>query len=533
VSNLNNDALQPKKKAKKKDITRRVVETMLQLGNVFHDANGGEDADTYIRITTGNKNVVYSLDSAMVRRLMRNTYRIASGGVIIGRDAEDQAIKSLQAVALHGDLVDGVLQPANAEPVYHRVASVRDEEGFPMALYYDLSNAAGEVVEITASGWRVTTDCPVAFVRKPSQAAQVTPTTEGADLNLLWKYIPLEDDHERALMAGMILSALEHRTFGGYIGASINGQQGSGKTETCKIIRRLVDPTGEKFELMAVPNDISDLWLLPNSLHLLAFDNISKITQAQSDVLCKIATGAGDARRTKYTNGDLVAYAGRNPIILNGIPDLVTYGDLADRVIQFTLPVLEADKLRPMRELQTEFRNDLPMILGSLFNAMSEALRNIRSVTLSEKPRMVEAALFVTAGETAWGWERGAFVKAYLGYINAERAAGVDSDPFAKAVADWLSEKHGCPVDEYDDVGEYSAGEVLDAITRGKERHSIEYFPRNARTASDNLRRVAPFLRAAGLIVQMPGRGGSRRANGDYGRWWTLGTPKTKPKTDR
>src|SRR5262249_45568475 len=357
--------------------------------------------------------------------------------------------------------------------------------------------------------------------------AQVTPTKEGAEINLLWKYVPLEDDHERALMAGLLLSAFEQRDFGGYIGATVNGQQGSGKTEVCKTLRRLIDPTGKDYELTSVSKNLSDLWLMPSSQHLLVFDNVSKITQAESDVLCKIATGASDVRRVHYTNGDLIAYSGRNPIILNGIPDLVTFGDLADRMIQFTLPVFEAGKLRTVRELQEDFRRDKPQILGALFNAMSEAIRNIRDVRLPEMPRMAEAALFVTAGETAWGWERGTFVKAYLDYINAERAAGVESDPFTKAVADWISSKH--TADTFaDSVSEYSPAEVLDEITRGKERHEVEYFPRNARTCGDKLRRDAPSLRAAGFIVRMPhGRQAVRRkSDGKYGRWWVLGCRK-------
>jgi hypothetical protein len=228
--------------------------------------------------------------------------------------------------------------------------------------------------------------------------------------------------------------------------------------------------------------------------------------------------------REKYTDSDLVAHEARNPVILNGIPDLVTYGDLADRFIQITLPVIDPDKRRTERDLMAEFRADLPKILGGIFNALSCAVKNIRDVRLQEKPRMAEATEFVTAAEPALGWESGTFCKHYLDYARGEQAASIEADPFAKAVVEYVKSKtEGCQdVCGHDHSIWVTADEVLTAVTTGKEWRDIEYFPRNGRTCGDHLRRIAPALRSAGLIADMPGRKPTRQA-GKLGRFWHLG----------
>lgn len=56
-----------------------------------------------------------------------------------------------------------------------------------------------------------------------------------------------------------------------------------------------------------------------------------------SDTLCRLATGGGFAVRRLYSDMDEVLFDAARPVILNGIEDIVTRPDLADRAVFLTL----------------------------------------------------------------------------------------------------------------------------------------------------------------------------------------------------
>ncbi len=104
------------------------------------------------------------------------------------------------------------------------------------------------------------------------------------------------------------------------------------------ILRSLLDPNTAP--LRALPREDRDLFIAANNGHVLAFDNVSGLPAWISDTLCRLATGGGFAVRQLYTDQDEVLFDAARPVILNGIEDIVTRPDLADRAIFLTL---EAD----------------------------------------------------------------------------------------------------------------------------------------------------------------------------------------------
>ena len=59
-----------------------------------------------------------------------------------------------------------------------------------------------------------------------------------------------------------------------------------------------------------------------------------------SDTLCRLSSGGGFSVRSLWTNNDEVLFEAARPAILNGIDDIITRPDLADRSLFVTL---EAD----------------------------------------------------------------------------------------------------------------------------------------------------------------------------------------------
>src|SRR5205085_4908492 len=115
-------------------------------------------------------------------------------------------------------------------------------------------------------------------------------------------------------------------------------------------------------------------------VYLLAFDNLSGLPPWLSDALCRLASGGSFAVRQLFSDDDEVLFQAARPILLNGIEDVISRPDLADRAIFLTLsPIAEAQR-RPEAELWREFQLARPQILGALLDALSHGLRSLPSL---------------------------------------------------------------------------------------------------------------------------------------------------------
>ena len=77
------------------------------------------------------------------------------------------------------------------------------------------------------------------------------------------------------------------------------------------------------------------------------------------------------------------------------------------------MPAIPSSKRRTLGSFHRELANAKPFILGALLDAVSCALGQIDSVSLSEAPRMADFAKWVVAAENALGWPQGAFLDSY------------------------------------------------------------------------------------------------------------------------
>jgi hypothetical protein len=100
-----------------------------------------------------------------------------------------------------------------------------------------------------------------------------------------------------------------------------------------------------------LPREDRDLFIAASNGHVLAFDNVSGLPAWISDTLCRLATGGGFAVRQLYSDQDEVLFDAARPVILNGIEDIVTRPDLADRALFLTLEPIAEERRRPEQEL--------------------------------------------------------------------------------------------------------------------------------------------------------------------------------------
>ena len=247
---------------------------------------------------------------------------------------------------------------------------------------------------------------------------------------ILAAFLNLRSRTDFVLVVAWLLAALRCR--GPYPLLGVSGEQGSAKTVLTKILRSLVDPNVAP--LRALPRENRELFIAANNGHVLAFDNLSNLPPWISDTLCRLASGGGFAVRQLYSDQDEVLFEAARPIILNGIEDVITRADLADRAIFLSLPPIMEAQRRPEDEFWRKFEIARPRILGALLDAAAQGLRALPQVRLQRLPRMADFALWAAACETAF-WPAGTFEQAYWNNRTAAIENMLDADPVAACVS--------------------------------------------------------------------------------------------------
>jgi hypothetical protein len=206
--------------------------------------------------------------------------------------------------------------------------------------------------------------------------------------------------------------------------------------------------------------------------------------------------------RQLYTDQDEVLFDAARPVILNGIEDIVTRPDLADRAVFLTLEPIPEERRRSEAELWAAFEAERPRILGVLLDAMVQGPRRLPETRLEKLPRMADFALWAAACETAL-WPAGTFWSAYCGNRDEAVEGVIDADPIAAAVRAVMAtrtEWTGTASDLLGALGEAAGERVAKSKT----------WPDSPRALAGRLHRAATFLRKIGIEISF-GREGRAR----------------------
>ena len=235
----------------------------------------------------------------------------------------NDALNTIRAIAVYHGL---------EMPVFVRVA---EHEG---AIYIDLGNENWDAVRVTPEGYEVVSRPPVAFVRKAGFAP--LPYPDGGTVDDIRPFLNVGSDGDFMLVAAWAAFSLSPQ--GPFPVLVLQGEQGSAKSTTVRVLRALVGPAVEP--LRALPKHERDLAIAAANAWVLAFDNLSGIRDQLSDALCRLATGGGFATRQLYTDDEEIIFSAKRPIILNGIDDLATRSDLQERSLLVSLPSIPEER---------------------------------------------------------------------------------------------------------------------------------------------------------------------------------------------
>lgn len=303
------------------------------------------------------------------------------------------------------------------------------------AFYYDLCNDQWQAVRVTAEGWEIVDDPPVMFRRYDHMRPQVTPVRPiGAHraLKELVKLANIGAAGREVLEVQLIVlnvPGIEQ------MGAGTLGLEGTGKTTTQQLAVAVADPSTDAES--SLPDSLEDLSLHLSTHSLASFDNLTHITEKQSDYLSRAGTGATDTKRKLYSNNGTNRRRYRTPSFFNGIEITGAKPDFYDRnLIYRTLESFDGPRL-PKRKLAARIDELMPLALGEIFDILSRAMRYRHEFSEDTEvwtPRMVDWYLWALAVARAMGRPDGWFIKRFRPMIERRDFNAIADLPLTRAL---------------------------------------------------------------------------------------------------
>lgn len=457
-----------------KSQTTAIVDFTRTRVKLFHDKNAA----------------VYAQDSSTgeTRRLDGRQFKdwlIANFYEFTGKSPRDQSVRealnTLSGLARYrGECCEVYIRAAYHDSKY----------------YLDLGEPSkSRVVCISSEGWDIIDNPPVCFLR-PETLHPLPEPIRNNDISLLWNMVNISG-HDQLLIVTWLIDCLRPET--PFPVLEFIGEQGSAKSTTQMMLRRLIDPNS--CDLRAAPKTIEDIFVSAGVNWLVSYENISHLSPQVQDALCVLATGGGFAKRKLYSDADESVILVKRPVVLNGISAAVTAQDLIDRTISVETPLIT---LRTeITDLWKQYKQHHASLLGALLNIFSEALSRLKHIELpqADRPRLAEfAKLGMAIAETM-----GKTKEEFLTQFNASRqesiARTIDASPVASALIEWFEDSnHRTTV--------LPVKELFSQIERKKPLNT-DSWPRSAKGFADALRRIAPALRSVGIECRSLGKIGS------------------------
>jgi hypothetical protein len=354
-------------------------------------------------------------------------------------------------------------------------------------IYLDLCDPDWRAVEIDGEDWRIIARSPAKF-RRPRGSQPIPMPERGGSIEELRPFLNVDDN------AWVLIKAFLVATLRSSIPCPIllvKGEQGSGKTTSCRVISSLIDPRTSA--LRGAPREVRDLIAAARNSYVVCFDNLSRLPEELADAACRLATGGGFGGRELYTDHDEATFDAIRPLVFNAIPDLgAARPDFLDRALIVEFNNIESEQRRDEERFWSDFSTVRPRIHGALLDAVVAGLRNLPSVSIERLPRMADFANWATACEPGLSLKADEFLKTYKANRSEARNLALESSPLYEPLRDL--------------AGVGFAGSIADLLLRlnelasESERRSVRW-PKAANALSNLLRRMAGNLRAVGISI--------------------------------
>lgn len=273
-----------------------------------------------------------------------------------------------------------VVADNNNIKTFIRTAHIND------SYYYRCSD--NSIIKIETNQWDLNKKDIVYFRPSNLTTDQVLPIK--SDCRLYDELLDIRlSKSERILLMGALVAGIIDDINHPII--NIIGEAGVGKTMLGVHILDILDPS-ESRELGSLNSDESLKLTLSNRI-VTGFDNLSNLTQTQSDILATASTGGSNTRRKLYTDSDMITTVYNCMVIVTGIDDTFRKPDILSRTFHIHLDV--GDKLIVNGQAFKYDINRIPYILGAIFDNLVYYIKNRDAIT-SASPIRLDDWYYVT-----------------------------------------------------------------------------------------------------------------------------------------
>ncbi len=332
-----------------------------------------------------------------------------------------------QVEALQRDLAFKARFERPEYPLAVRVARYKD------SIWVDINGS--QAVKVNPGSWEIVDDPPILFRSFPHQKPLPVPVKGGDPCDIL-RFVNLKnEDQKRLYMCFLVTALIPDIPIAILV---LNGSPGSAKSTLLKFTKLLLDPSKPVFQ--GKLRNMKDFAQIASQHRMLAFDNLSKLGDEQSDILCGAITGDGDCKRKAYTDHATTSFEYRNIVGLTGVHLLPERSDLLDRSLILTLDRIDETDVKYEEELTQEFEKALPSIFGGILDTLAEVLVIKETISIDEKPRLADFAKYGASAAEALGWGKDAFLDVFKSNIALQNDSIIEADPFTQTVIKFMEE---------------------------------------------------------------------------------------------
>lgn len=260
-------------------------------------------------------------------------------------------------------------QCKNAEPEEVNLRAGKHGED----IYLDMGDSEYRIIHIHRNGFEVLTTSPILFTRSHISRSLPEVQPKGLPLSELMRFVRIREDALPVLISCMIASWMtkipQPIIF-------LGGSARSGKTTSLRFILDCIDPSTE-YPGTSLTKDVKELKAQASLRRNFVFDNSSHVDVEVSDLLARITTGGELISRAHYTNDEAHVTQLMRMVVINGIMDGFTRGDLASRSVSFELQPIGENELTGLSNLSEEWEEFQPYLFTSLLEMTSHVLFEI------------------------------------------------------------------------------------------------------------------------------------------------------------
>lgn len=451
---------------------------------LFHDKDG--NVYTQNKKTSSIDNLI---NDNFISKLTRDFFNIYNNAPRMQTIKDAITIKSQAAI-----------ENSPCEIVYKHTAAIDND------YYLNLNDPINKnVIKINSEGWEIVPNKDINFINENNFYTIPDPAkNNNIDLGKLWGCLNIPKNDE-ILIITWLIDALRPNT--PYPILQLFGEQGTAKSTTQEYLKSIIDPSSSN--LSSAPKNKEELYLACQHDHIISYENISTLNEGLQDALCLVSTGSVATRRKLYTDNKQVVYKIFNPIILNGINEVIVQQDLVDRTLSIELPIIKGRL--STANIANKFKQAQPAILGALLNIFVRALKilpEIEKIPLPKRcpSRQIEFVHLGQAISQIMHGERNTFLNSYT----KNRAILMDdllqNEPVIAALLIFIEEKN-------ESGSRYKGDYILHQLIKNRTIYG-DGWPKNTRSLGQTLNRNATALRARGIDFKREKKGGDT--------WWTF-----------